>query len=508
MRTNKVIKGSIIEIIPTLIIAALGFIRTKVFISFLGSELNGYYQFIVQFVSYLFLAEAGFGTAISYKLYKPIANKDEKKISEIYKGSIKIFRRIGLLISGLVIILAFLMNYIIKSTISVRIIVILSFILISLSNIISFFFYSRAYQSLYNANQEKYIASTISNFIKILSEIIEIVATIYFRSLIAIAISMFLCKVFEEILFIIISKKRFKYLKITKDTKEDLTASKMTSELIFNQIGYTVFNNIDTVVLMTFSVQGAIGVSIYTAYYYIHRFIINIIAKISTTILHVLGNVYATENTEKSKKVFDEYIIFTIITSIICGLLYYYGSRAFVNIWINKSEYIISNFCVSLFSLVLLLAILMEPLINVIAANGLFKKSKYFTLISSIVNLTLSIILARKYGINGVLIATCIGYLLDIAFRSILISKNLYAETKKCAIFIKYFLVLIGIIGIIYITNPIENLFLKNINSYLSFFLFMSIAAIAIIIITTTIFLVISTNARNLYKRCIKLIRK
>ncbi len=508
MRTNKVIKASIIEIIPTLIIAALGFIRTKVFISFLGSELNGYYQFIVQFVSYLFLAEAGFGTAISYKLYKPIAQKDEKKISEIYKGSLKIFRRIGILISGLVVLLALLMNFIIKSSMSTKIIVILSFILISLSNILSFFFYSRAYQSLYNANQEKYIASSIINFAKILSEIFVIIVTIYLKSLIAIAISMFLSKVLEEILFVIISKKRFKNLKVTKDTKEDLTASKMTSELIFNQIGYTVFNNIDTVVLMTFSPQGAIGVSIYTAYYYIHRFVINIIAKISTSILHVLGNVYATENKEKSKKVFDEYIIFTIIISIICGLLYYFGSRAFVNIWINKSEYIISNFCVSLFSLVLLLAILMEPLINVIAANGLFKKSKYFTLISSAVNLTLSIILAKKYGINGVLIATCIGYLLDIAFRSILVSKNLYIETKKSSIFIKYFLALLSFVGIIFLTSSFEKLFLNNINNYISFFISMSFAAVIILIITSVIFLIISPNARNLYKRCLKLIRK
>ena len=66
MRTKNALKGSILEIIPTIILAFIGLIKTKVFISFLGSNMNGYYQFINQFVNYLFLAEAGFGTAIIF----------------------------------------------------------------------------------------------------------------------------------------------------------------------------------------------------------------------------------------------------------------------------------------------------------------------------------------------------------------------------------------------------------------------------------------------------------
>ena len=112
MRTKKALKGTIYEIIPTIIIALLGLIKTKVFIEYLGSDMNGYYQFINQFISYLFLAEAGFTTAITYKLYKPIAKKDNEKISELYYGGLKIFHRIGLIISAGILILCFFFNFI------------------------------------------------------------------------------------------------------------------------------------------------------------------------------------------------------------------------------------------------------------------------------------------------------------------------------------------------------------------------------------------------------------
>ena len=179
MRTKEAIKGSIFEIIPTIIIAIIGFIKTKVFISYLGSDMNGYFQFINQFISYLFLAEAGFATAITYKLYKPVAEKDVKKTSQLFYGGLKIFRKIALIISAGILILTVLFVAFLKENYTLKLIIIISFILISASNVISYFFYSKMYQAMFASRQEGYKASLITNITKIISEIIIIIVTIF-----------------------------------------------------------------------------------------------------------------------------------------------------------------------------------------------------------------------------------------------------------------------------------------------------------------------------------------
>ena len=265
---------------------------------------------------------------------------------------------------------------------------------------------------------------------------------------------MFICKVGEEIAFIFISRKKFTINKVPKD-KYDTSAYKMTKDLIFSQIGYLAFNNIDMVIIMGFKSLGAIAVSIYSAYNYISRFIFSLIAKISSVSLHLLGNVFVKDEKENTKGIFNEYLSFSFILATICSLSFFIGARSFIKVWINDSNYLLNIYTVGAFSLILFLSITMEPLTGVISANGLFKESKYYTLTSSILNLALSVILCKYYGIVGVLIATIISYLLDITFRSILVIQKVFPEIGYKKLFSKYIISFIIIITLIFISSII-----------------------------------------------------
>lgn len=507
MRTKEAIKGSIFEIIPTIIIAIIGFIKTKVFISYLGSDMNGYFQFINQFISYLFLAEAGFATAITYKLYKPVAEKDVKKTSQLFYGGLKIFRKIALIISAGILILTVLFVAFLKENYTLKLIIIISFILISASNVISYFFYSKMYQAMFASRQEGYKASLITNITKIISEIIIIIVTIFKSSLLLIAIIMFLSKVIEEIVFKYICNNKFK-LENTKKEDYDTSAYKMTKDLIASQIGYLAFNNIDILIIMFTKSLGAVSVSIYSTYNYIQKFVFSLIAKVSVIVMNLLGNIFVKDDKDRRKQIFNEYLTFDLIIATICGICFFIGARAFVNIWIGEKEYLLSIITISAFSYNLFLSICMEPLTGLISANGLFKDSKYYTIISSFVNLTLSIIFSLILGITGILLATALSYMLDIFFRSILVKRKVFSEEKKYKVYSKFIIATIIFSSMILLCIKLEQIFFSLCTSYFKFALYIILAFILTTIITIIIYRIIFKTTKDLIIRFERLVKE
>ena len=92
MRTKKAIINYITETVPAILIMCLGFFRIKFFLKYLGTDILGLYQMFGQFFAYINLTEAGFSTAALYSLYKPISDKDQKKVNSILSGTNRILK--------------------------------------------------------------------------------------------------------------------------------------------------------------------------------------------------------------------------------------------------------------------------------------------------------------------------------------------------------------------------------------------------------------------------------
>ena len=92
MRTKNSIKNGVVSVIMSIVALIIGFFSQKVFIYVLGTEylgLNGLYTNILSILS---VAELGFGTAIIYNLYKPVAKNDYKQINILMNYYKKIYR--------------------------------------------------------------------------------------------------------------------------------------------------------------------------------------------------------------------------------------------------------------------------------------------------------------------------------------------------------------------------------------------------------------------------------
>ncbi|MDD4036125.1 MAG: polysaccharide biosynthesis C-terminal domain-containing protein [Bacilli bacterium] len=484
MRTKMLLKASIIEVLPVLLIAFLGIIKIDVFISYIGSDMNGYYQFIIQIISYLFLVEAGLGSAVTFQMYKPFASNDMKRVGEIYKGSLKIFRKIGIIILIMIILFSIAFRFIFNTTISNYIIITASFICISVSYTISFFFGSKSVISLFSSNQKKYIPATVSNIFKILLEIITIVTILIFKSLIAVAIVTLVLKIFEEIVMNLLVKRIYKLN--LNSLAADTSALKFTKHLVWHQFGYVVFNNVDSTILMWS--QGPVIVSIYSVYNYIIKFLLMLFEKISSTALHILGDVFAKEKEGKSLKIYNDYLFFCFILALVLSLSFLIGARSFItNVWIKNGEYLIDVYTITLFALTIFMNIIFSPLTAITTANGLFKESKYYTTISSFVNLILSVIMVKYFGISGVLLATNVAYVIDIVLRLKLIENHIFSCTNFWYYARRYLLYILTFIFSALIVLFFETKYLKLVTNYFSFFKYMLPAFIIILSLLTFI---------------------
>lgn len=105
-RTKNSTKNILIGIFKNCIMMIIAFISRKLFIVYIGVEYLGINGLFTNILSLLSMADLGFGTAMSFSFYKPLAENDHRKISALVNFYKKVYHFIaaGIFIIGVGII--------------------------------------------------------------------------------------------------------------------------------------------------------------------------------------------------------------------------------------------------------------------------------------------------------------------------------------------------------------------------------------------------------------------
>lgn len=504
MRTKKVFLNMICDIIPYLIIGIVGLIKVRFLIRYIGDVGNGYYQTINQIITYVFLAQIGFGDAVIFSLYKYFSNDDKKNINRIYSGSRIIFKKIGFVILSIIMLVSLLLYLFYGFEDEYRNTSIIAFVIISCSYLIAYFGCGQTYLAILSASENKYIYSIVFNSIKLLCDIGIIVSCYLFKSLESIAITILIAKIIEEIVIRIVMKHKFPWLHKVKN--ENTKMFSMTKDLASIQIGNLILNNVDSIILVSF--LGPVMVSIYSSYVFITRYLNEICAKIELAVVNSFGNIFAKGDNDKVYPLFKELLIIFIILVFSIGITFSLGIRSFINLWIGKENYILEYNTVILFSLISLLYILSLPLLSLINSKGLFKDNKNIIFISAITNIVISIILINIYGLNGLLLGTVIAFLVNVILKIRVIENKVLNNIKHNNLYFIYFIIITLLISILYFIKPIELMLFYRLNNIFSIILVLGIMFISLILIVFGILCLFSNSANILYKRIKDIIKR
>lgn len=384
----------------------ISFIARVFFIKILGSEYLGLNGLFTNILTVLSLAELGVGTAITYSLYAPLANKDDKKCQMLMHLYRKIYICIGLFILIIGIAITPFLSFFIHDIPDIKNISLI-YILFVINTAISYFYsYKR---NLIIADQHRYIATIYRYGCYILLNILQIIYLVLTRDYIGFLILQIIFTFLENVLISRKADKMYPFLrdktkrKLDKKTKTEII--KNTKAMMMHKIGGVVVNSTDNILLSSF--VGLKVVGIYSNYYLITNALNIIFGQIFNSITASVGNLCAIDSTTKQYNVFKKinFLTFWIYCfSSVCLITLF---NPFIEIWIGK-EYLFAMDIVIVLVINFYLSGMRKSVLTFREATGLFYKDRYKAIVEALVNLIFSIILVLKFGTIGIFLGTLI----------------------------------------------------------------------------------------------------
>ena len=491
---KNIIYGIICLIVNTL----LTFISRTLFIKILSAEYLGVNGLFSNIFSLLSLSELGLSSAAVYSLYKPIAEDNKKKVNQLVNYYSKLFIFVFILMTSLGLLLLPLLPYIVHTTISIKEIRIFYLLYLFISSV-SYLAISK--QFLLTADQRDYIIKRITLIFVIIQKLLQILVLYLTKNYYLFILVQVICTIILNIFLVYKANKIYPFLhkdnSLPKKEKNKILSK--TKDLFLYKLSNTTIGCTDNFYISI--LLGTIVVGYYSNYLMIIAVLATLINTLIFSISSSIGNYNVTENNSNKIKLFYEvlFVIQWVVGFMSCGLLLSFNDL--INIWIGK-EYLLGIIPVIIIVMNFYIDNITSPVWIYREAMGLFSEVKKVMLSAAVINLILSFILGKLFGLSGILISTLISRLLTVVWYEpiILIKNKLESNVKDYYITqIKYILLFFIVTIIIYlITKPLI------VNNLLLFIL-----KVLIITITYNItYLIIFKNNNNFKSVLNKLLKR
>lgn len=365
-------------------------------------SVNGLYSNILTVLS---LAELGFGSAMVYRMYAPVAVKDYQKAAALLKFYKKIYIIIGVVIFLLGLCVIPFMDYIIKDKPDISGLT-LYYILFLINTSISYWFSSYKASVLY-ADQKEYIKTNVQNTMAILQSGLQIVLLLLFRKYLLYLLIQLAGNIFLNLYVAHLVDKRYPeiqtYQGASLSTEERVQIRKDTEALVLSRFGHVALNGTDNIIIS--AVVGVLWVGRLSNYTLICDSVTSVLCQITAAITGSLGNFFATEDKHAGYALFKkvEFLNFWLYGFSFIALVTLLDP--FVQIW--AGERFVLGLPISIaIAINFFVAGYMNTLWVFRSTIGLFKQGKFRPILVAILNIILSIFLGKLWGVFGVLFAT------------------------------------------------------------------------------------------------------
>lgn len=404
-RTKKAFLNISYSLMNHIIILILSFVSRTVFIwgfgvGYLG--MNGLFSDVLNLLS---MADLGFNTAMTYSYYKPLAEKDYDKIARLTTFYKKVYNIIALSISCIGLLIIPFLPQLINLDHDVPNLTI--YYLLSLSSIVV------SYMCVYKttvlvADQKGYILTRVGIIASISKSIIQILSILLLKNYIVYLAVGTLVNVGNNIFASRIATKYYPYIKnnsetITLEERKGILGS--LGSVFLYKVSSVLLNATDNIIISVLA--GTVMVGYYSNYLLLQTKITAIISLVFTSMTATIGNLIVTESKEKRYEIFQ---CEQSVSFIICGIVvpcYILLVNDFIRLWLGE-EFQLDIFVTLAIGMNMYLSCVLQPLWSYREATGLYQKTKWIMVICSVINIVLSIVLGRVFGVFGVIIASAI----------------------------------------------------------------------------------------------------
>lgn len=385
----------------------LGFVNRLVFIRCLNAEYLGVNGLFTNILSMLSLAELGIGTAIVYELYRPLAEKDEKKIASLMRFYQKAYCGIGLLIAVAGMCVIPFLNIMIAEPPKINENLVLIYCIFLFNTASSYFFSYKS--SILTADQKNYLVVGINYIIVFVQSILQIIILLVTRNFILYLICQSVGTLTYNVIISRVADKRYPSIRgkniqpLDEDSRKGLF--KNIKALIIIKIGGVLVNSTDNIIIS--SIKGLAATGLNSNYTLLLNTLNSILQQIFNGITASVGNVNAVETNEKKKKMFKIINFLNFWLFAWCTIAFIILANSIVSICFG-TRYILGQNIVIISAINFYVVGMQNAVWTYKTTMGLFDYGKYLVVGTGVINIILSIILGQKWGLFGILLATFI----------------------------------------------------------------------------------------------------
>ena len=415
-----------------LITLVMPFVIRTIIIYSLGDEFVGANSLFGSILQVLSLAELGFATAMVFSMYKPIAEDNVELVCALLKLYRNVYRVIGLVILAVGLSLMPALPFIVTGTVPESLNLSVLYLLALFNTVSSYFFF--AYKSaLLTAHARADVSTLITAITCFAQYAVQILVLLHFKNYYAYYI-------FTPVFTILANLLRSKAVDILypqyacrgRVDKASLSViKKNVGGLFLQRIGSVVVNSTDVIVISIFFENSLKEVALYNNYYFIMNAVSGFLIVVYNSISAVIGNAIVTKSKEDNYKDFSKFTFLNLWIVGWCTVCLFTLYQHFMMIWMGQRLYD-GLWTVALFSFYFFLYRSRALVSSYKSAAGIFWQDRWRSVLSSLLNILLDVVLVQFWGVNGILIATIVSMLfVDVPWETAMLFRLYFKRSAK-----------------------------------------------------------------------------
>lgn len=372
----------------------------------------------------------GFGIAMSYSYYKPLANKDENMLAALVQFYRRVYNIIAITVTIVGVCFIPFLKYIVN--IDSKIDHLYIYYLIALSNtVISYLFVYKS--SMISADQKSYLVNKIQLWVNFLKTIIQMVCIIAFKNYMIYAFLDVLATLVNNLVVSYFADKLYPFINnrdiepLDSNSKESIY-SNLKSVFLY-KFSASIMSGTDSIIMS--SIVGTAVVGMYTNYLTITSQITSFVQIVFSSFTASIGNLIIENRDQKNYQVFRVMQMASHIMSGVIAVCLLSLVNEFIVLWLgpafNMGELMAIAITANTY-----FTISLQPIWSYREATGLYNKTKYVMVVTALVNIVLSIIMGILIGAPGIIFATVISRLLTYFwYEPYLVYKLYFQQSPK-----------------------------------------------------------------------------
>lgn len=410
----------------------LSFVVRAIFVNKLGSEYLGLNGVFTSILSVLAISDLGLESIFGYLLYKPLVENNHSSIRDMISFVRKVYNFIGFFIFFIgVLIIPWLPMIVGSQGMRLNHVYLIYILLLANSSLSYLFTYNR---TILNADQKNYVIATATFTVSLFVSMLQITVLLILQSMVWYVLVLLIGTIVTNVY---LSKKvilEYDFLnnlpkRVKLNDTDHKTLIQNTIGGFSNKIGTAVVFASDNILLSIFVNLSTVG--IYSNYTLVINGITALFQKVAGAITASIGYI-SIKSASKSFKIFLQLNFYVTAILFFVSPLIFVALKPLITLWVGHN-YILSPFVVFLIVENFVLQVSRTPALTYIDAYGLQWIQKWKSVIESILNIVLSLILLIFFhlGLIAVLLGTVGSTLLFVFwFEMYIVLKHSFNLTK------------------------------------------------------------------------------